>query len=44
MSGLIGIKCGTSRLYNDNGGVDQVTVIKVFTNIVTGKFATKKNG
>ena len=44
MSGLIGIKCGTSRLYNDDGGVDQVTVIKVFPNIVTGKSATKKNG
>ena len=39
MAGLIGIKCGTSRLFNDKGGVEQVTVIKVFPNYVTGKKA-----
>lgn len=44
MSGLIGIKCGTSRLFNDNGGVDQVTVIKIFTNYVTEKRTVSKNG
>ena len=43
MSGLIGIKCGTSRLGNESGGVDQVTVIKVFSNYVTNK-KTYDNG
>lgn len=44
MAGLIGIKCGTSRLFNGNGGVDQVTVIKVFTNYVTEKRSVEKHG
>lgn len=44
MSGLIGIKCGTSRLYNENGGVDQVTVIKIFPNFVTEKKTVEKHG
>lgn len=44
MAGLIGIKCGTSRLFNDeNGGVDQVTVIKVFPNFVIEKKKEEKN-
>jgi large subunit ribosomal protein L3 len=44
MSGLIGIKCGTSRLYNEKGGVDQVTVIKIFPNFVAEKKTTEKHG
>lgn len=37
MTGLIGIKCGTSRLLGESGETDQVTVIKVQPNYVTGK-------
>ena len=45
MTGLIGIKCGTSRLFNsENGGVDQVTVIKVFPNFVIEKKAAGQCG
>ena len=44
MSGLIGIKCGTSRLYNEHGGVEQVTVIKIFPNFVAEKKTTEKHG
>ena len=44
MSGLIGIKCGTSRLGNAAGGVDQVTIIKVFPNYVTEQKTSDKHG
>jgi large subunit ribosomal protein L3 len=44
MSGLIGIKCGTSRLGNAAGGVDQVTIIKVFPNYVTEQKTSEKHG
>ncbi|MEC8882564.1 MAG: 50S ribosomal protein L3 [Pseudomonadota bacterium] len=37
MTGLIGIKCGTSRLVNESGETNQVTVILVQPNYVTGK-------
>lgn len=39
MTGLIGIKCGTSRLISESGETNQVTVIKVEPNFVTGKRA-----
>ena len=35
MSGLIGIKCGSTRMYSDNGAIEQVTIIKVDSNFVT---------
>lgn len=35
MSGLIGIKCGSTRMFADNGTVEQVTLIKVDANYVT---------
>ena len=44
MSGLIGIKCGTSRLGNAAGGIDQVTLIKVFPNYVTERKSSGKHG
>lgn len=44
MSGLIGIKCGTSRLGNAAGGIDQVTLIKVFPNYITERKTADKHG
>lgn len=44
MAGLIGIKCGTSRLGNAAGGIDQVTLIKVFPNYVTERKTADKHG
>ncbi len=35
MSGLIGTKCGTTRLFTEDGSVEQVTIIKVDDNFVT---------
>ena len=45
MAGLIGIKCGTSRLFNhENNGVDQVTLIKIFPNLVIKKKSKDQHG
>ena len=44
MSGLIGIKCGSTRMYNDNGTIEQVTIIKIDSNHVTMVKSQEKDG
>ena len=44
MSGIIGRKCGTTRMYTENGGIRQVTLIAIEPNHITAIKQSEKDG